>query len=126
MERIITIDCKQVRCLYNVVSILPDAIVETKVRTRMLFLIRIILLLSSPLIVTAGSVISHGTGFLESPGYPGDYGNNVDVTWRFKVKHGYKIRLIIEHFDIQDSDDNIKGSCFRDFLEVKHSHTANT
>lgn len=63
--------------------------------------------------------ISDAAGVLESPGYPGDYGNNADITWKFKVKPGYKIRLVIEEFDIEDSNEDSGENCVRDYLKVR-------
>lgn len=66
--------------------------------------------------------ISDAAGVLKSPGYPGDYGDNVDITWKFRAKPGYKFRLVVEEFDIEDSSDDSGGSCARDYLEVSSIH----
>ena len=42
-----------------------------------------------------------GSGVITTPGYPGYYENNLDLTWLIQVQSGQLIQIHFEHFDIE-------------------------
>ena len=42
-----------------------------------------------------------GFGVITSPGFPEDYGNNLDLTWLIQVPLGQRIELSFIHFDTE-------------------------
>ncbi|XP_046577745.1 deleted in malignant brain tumors 1 protein-like isoform X2 [Haliotis rubra] len=51
------------------------------------------------------------TNYLTSPGYPGNYGNNVSCTWTISTTNGNKIKVEIMSLSLQLSE-----GCTRDYL----------
>ena len=41
------------------------------------------------------------TGIITSPGYPGDYTNNLDMSWIIKVHIGQQIEITFISFDVE-------------------------
>ena len=42
-----------------------------------------------------------GSGFITSPGFPGHYDNNVDLTWLIQLPQGQLIEIVFISFDIE-------------------------
>ena len=47
-----------------------------------------------------------GSGVITSPGFPGNYHNNLDLTWLIQVQLGKTIEIIFMSFDVESC-----GSC---------------
>ena len=41
------------------------------------------------------------TGVITSPGFPGDYANDLDVSWLIQVPSGQLIEVTIDSFDVE-------------------------
>jgi hypothetical protein len=42
-----------------------------------------------------------GNGVISSPGFPGNYENNLDITWLIQLPLGKFIKIIFISFDVQ-------------------------
>ena len=45
------------------------------------------------------------TGVITSPGYPGRYANNLDVSWHIQVPSGQLIEIVFISFDVDSDSD---------------------
>ena len=52
-----------------------------------------------------------GSGVITSPGFPGNYDNNLDFTWLIQVQMGQTIEIIFLHFDLFDNLDYVGTEC---------------
>ena len=56
--------------------------------------------LSSPITDHCSQCACSTTGVITSPGYPGNYANNLDVSWHIQVPSGKLIEINFISFDI--------------------------
>ena len=42
-----------------------------------------------------------GSGVITSPGFPGNYDNNLDLTWLIQLPHGQLIEIVFISFDVE-------------------------
>ena len=47
-------------------------------------------------------IVNQSSGYLESPGYPGHYGNGIFCEWVIKVDEGNRINITFLDFDLED------------------------
>ena len=45
--------------------------------------------------------VASGSGFITSPGFPGNYDNNLDLTWLIQVQMGQTIEINFLSFDVE-------------------------
>ena len=55
--------------------------------------------LSSPITFLCSECVCSTTGVIISPGYPGDYANNLEVSWHIQVPSGKLIEIIFISFE---------------------------
>ena len=58
--------------------------------------------LSSPITDHCSECVCSTTGVITSPGYPGNYANNLDVSWHIQVPSGQLIEINFISFDVED------------------------
>ena len=59
--------------------------------------------LSSPITDLCSECVCSTTGVITSPGYPGNYANNLDVSWHIQVPSGQLIEINFISFDVEDA-----------------------
>ena len=57
--------------------------------------------LSSPNTDLCSECVCSTTGVITSPGYPGNYANNLDVSWHIQVPSGQLIEINFISFDVE-------------------------
>ncbi len=56
------------------------------------------------LFTACGGIIDTGVeseGQIQSPGYPGPYGNNLDCQWNVTIMPGYQVQLDISKLEVK-------------------------
>ncbi|CAH0396981.1 unnamed protein product [Chilo suppressalis] len=66
-------------------------------------------------------------GVIESPGYPGNYGMDLNCIWTINAPKGQKINVTFTHFDILSSYRNswsskIRSKCYNHYLQWKETN----
>ena len=69
-----------------------------------------------------GRSLLESEGAFASPGYPEQYGDNLDCEWRISVTSGEKIGLNISDFDFRDPIDKSFDPCEFEYLEIRDGH----
>ena len=65
--------------------------------------------------------IAQPSAVLLSPNYPEDYPNRKDCTWHFTTTPGHRIKLVFEHFDLEQHQE-----CTYDYVAVYDGPSANS
>ena len=58
--------------------------------------------LSSPNTDHCSECVCATTGVVTSPGFPGKYANDLDVSWLIQVTHGQLIEITFTSFDVEE------------------------
>ena len=62
--------------------------------------------LSSPITDHCSECACSTTGVITSPGYPGNYANNLDVSWHIQVPSGKLIEIIFISFNVESGSNS--------------------
>ena len=64
-------------------------------------------------ILACGGDLTSEEGHFASPGYPGNYPDSAECTWKIGGAPGNKVRVTFLRFDVEES-----AGCNRDFVEI--------